>query len=282
MTARPTAVAVIDHGGAQRALGRLLLAAADAAGVRLELRTPRELVGEVTLRSDAGRPPSVDPDRCLLWLNGAAATVSGDASDAFVAIETTAAARSVGQLTVSPVLNRPTPTSTCGRFPAGSVASSRWLASTAADAAAPAARAERFAGSLDTLAADSGDEEVYDYATGRATYGRGEGAVGPFRARAARRHAPTVRVRVVGDHIVAPRAVDALLAEASREAVARFGLDLCSLWWLTPVDEPPVLARADCWLWDSTLGPDGPAVAEALVEWVLERRGADLTWCAAR
>jgi len=258
-------VAVADYAGRQARLASRLSAAFSAAGLGLEFRTHRELAAEVSVEQRPGQPPAVTPDRPLLWLcpgdTGWPPTPDGQ----FLATETLAATRSIAFLTRSAVLNRPSAVSLCGTLPPGPARVVRG----ARHLDPGAVRAERFTGSWPPDAAGPGRLEVYDYATGRSSYGPPSPAAGPFRYRAAVRPARLVPVRVVGDQVVAAADAAPATLAASRRVAARYQLDLAIMWWLTgPADGTGTLARIDGWLWDAC-----DDVARAIAAWAAGRLG---------
>jgi hypothetical protein len=267
-------VAVADHGGRQARLAASLAAAFTAAGLSLEFRTHRELAAEASIEQPPGRPPVVTPDRPLLWLCPGDAPWPDTADGRFLAAESLAAARSVAQLTRSPVLNRPSAVAPCGTLPAGSARAVRWVRHLH-----PAAvRAERFSGRWPAGGQPADPLEVYDYATHGSSYGPPPVAAGPFRYRAAAGLAAVVKVRVVGDRAVCAADADPALLDASLRVAAGYQLDLAAVWWLVPADGTRrTLARIDCWEWDAAAdATDAGAAAAAdlsaaLAAWMADR-----------
>jgi hypothetical protein len=263
-------VAVADYAGPQARFAARLSAAFAAAGLPLEFRTHRELAAEVSVEQSPGQPPVVTPDRPLLWLSPGGTGWPPTPDGRFLAAETAAAARSIAYLTCSPVLNRPSAVSLCGTLPPGparAVRGARHL-----DPDPGAVRAERFAGTWPPDAADAGRLEVYDYATGRASYGPGSSPAGPFRYRAGLRPARQVKVLVAGDRAIAAADADPALLDASRRVAAWYQLDLATVWWLTgPHDGTRTLSRVDGWEWGT--GDDAADVAGAVAAWMAGRLG---------
>jgi hypothetical protein len=258
-------VAVLDHAGRQRLFARALTAAFRGQGVDLCLRTHRDLVAEVTVeQATPGGPPSLEPDRALLWLSPAdpaSGVVPMPEDERFLAAEVASAARSIAMLTRSPVLNRPTAISPCGEFPAGAVAAVRGVTRVAGLAAS--VRPERFtAGPGDR----DGVDEVYDYSTGRSSYGVEPATVGPVRRRPSVRRSRLARVRVVGDDAITSGTMLPGVADASRQVAAWYRLDLATVWWLVEEDAAATLARIDCWVWDRSAG-DLAETAAAIAAW---------------
>jgi hypothetical protein len=258
-------VAVLDHAGRQRLLARALTAAFRRHGTDLRLRTHRDLVAEVGIEQPLGGQPSVEPDRALLWLSPADPATGPPASgdDRFLAAETSAASRSIAMLTGSPVLNRPTAVSSCGLFPASPVAALRRAARVSGLAAA--VRAESFTAGVGD---GDGTDEIYDYSTGRSSYGPEPDTAGPVRRRRSAPHRRLVRVRVVGARAVTSTAAPAAVVDASLRVAAWYRLDLATVWWLVDQEEPAVLARIDCWVWDRAADRDLDDTAEATVAWL--------------
>lgn len=264
-------VAVADHTRRQARLAKGLCAAAEVAGCGLELRTHRELVAEVTIDQSSAGPPTVEPDRPLLWLSpgDGGRTVSRD--DRFLGSEAYAAARSIALLTSAPVLNRPSARSACGTFPAGAASAVRRARHHDPEAVV---RAERFTA---RWSADEEDTalEVHDYATGRSSFGRAPDSSGPFRCRTAVDGADLAKVTVVGDGTVAATHVGSETRAASCRVASGYGLDLATVWWFVDEDGAArTLARIDCWPLDFAFGGELEEVAAAAVVWVGERLGA--------
>ena len=263
-------VAVLDHAGRQRLFARALTAAFRGRGAALCVRTHRDLVAEVTLKHAPGGPPSVEPDRALLWLSPADPATGPPPSEdeRFLAAEVASAARSIAMLTRSPVLNRPTAVSSCGEFPAGAVAAVRRVARLPGLAAS--VRPERFTAGVGDR---DGVDEVYDYSTGRSSYGPEPDTVGPVRRRPSAPGLPLARVRVVGDDALTSGAVPPAITDASRQVAAWYRLDLATLWWLVEEDAPATLARIDCWIWDRAAVGDLDETAAAIAAWTGARPG---------
>jgi hypothetical protein len=264
-------VAVLDHGGRQRLFARALTTAFRDRGLDLRLRTHRDLVAEVTVEQVPGSAPSVEPDRALLWLSPADPVAEPAPSDdeRFLAAEVASAARSIAMLTRSPVLNRPSAVSSCGEFPAGAVAAVRRVARVPGLAAS--ARPERFTARVDDR---DGVDEVYDYSTGRSSYGPEPDTIGPVRRRPSAPGSRLARVRVVGDDALTSGAVPRAVVDASRRVAAWYRLDLATAWWLVEEDAPAILARIDCWVWDRAAGGDLDETAAAIAAWAGASHGA--------
>jgi hypothetical protein len=261
-------VAVTDYAGPQARFAARLSAAFSAAGLGLEFRTHRELTAEVSVEQSPGQPPVVTPDRPLLWLSAGGTGWPQTPDGRFLAAETAAAARSIAYLTCSPVLNRPSAISLWGTLPPGPARAVRG----ARHLDPGAVRAERFAGTWPPDAAGAGPLEVYDYATGRASYGPASSSGGPFRYRAGLRPARRVKVLVAGDRAVAAADADPALLDASRRVAAWYQLDLATVWWLTgPHDGARTLARVDGLEWGA--GDDVTDVAAAAAAWMAGRLG---------
>jgi hypothetical protein len=259
-------VAVADCTGRQAGLAARLPAAFSAAGLGLEFRTHRELVAEVSVEQSPGQPPAVTPDRPLLWLSPGDTGWPATPDGRFLAAETLAAARSIAFLTRSPVLNRPSAVSLCGALPPASARAVRG----ARHLDPEAVRAERFAGTWPPDAAADDRLEVYDYATGRGSYGLAAAPGGPFRYRAGPRPARRVKVLVVGDRAIAAADVTRATLDASRCVAVWYQLDLATVWWLIgPHDGARTLSRIDGWEWGS--GDDGTDVAAAIAAWMTKR-----------
>ncbi len=267
-------VAVLDHAGRQRLFARALRAAFRGHRVDLCLRTHRDLVAEVTVEQAPGGPPLVEPDRPLLWLSPAdpAAALPASEDERFLSAEIASAARSVAMLTRSPVLNRPTAVSSCGEFPAGAVAAVRRVARVPDLAAS--VRPERFAAGVGD---GEGVDEVYDYSTGRSSYGPEPDTVGPVRRRPAAPGSRLATVRVVGEDALTSGAVPPAVVDASRRVAAWYRLDLAAVWWLVEEDAPATLARIDCWVWDRAAGGDVDETAAAIAAWADARLGETVT-----
>jgi hypothetical protein len=265
-------VAVLDHAGRQRLFARALTAAFRGRGADLCVRTHRDLVAEVTLEQAPGGPPSVEPDRALLWLSPAdpATGLPASGDERFLATEVASAARSIAMLTRSPVLNRPTAVSSCGEFPAGAVAAVRRVARVPGLAAS--VRPERFTARVRD---HDGVDEVYDYSTGRSSYGPEPDTAGPIRRRPSAPGSRLARVRVVGDVALPSEAVPPALVDASRQVAAWYRLDLATVWWLVEEDAPATLARIDCWVWDRAAGGDLDETAAAIAAWAGARPGGE-------
>ena len=258
-------VAVADYAGRQARFAARLSSAFSAAGLGLEFRTHRELAAEVSVEQLPGQPPAVAPDCPLLWLSPGDTAGPKTPDGRFLATETLAAARSIAFLTRSPVLNRPSAVSLCGTLPPYSARAIRGTRHLGPEAV----RAERFAGTWPPDSSDAGQLEVYDYATGRSSYGPASSSAGPFRYRAAPSPACLVKVRVVGDQTIAAADVAPVTLAASRRVAARYQLDLAVLWWLIgAAGAAGTLSRIDCWLWDA-----GDDVAGAIAAWMAERLG---------
>jgi hypothetical protein len=268
-------VAVVEATGRQARLTAVLSSVFAAAGLQLNPRSQRELVAEVTVDQSSALGPVVEPDRPLLWLIPADPGRPGSQHDRFLAAETYAAARSIALLSRSPVLNRPTERSPCGALPGGAALAVRSARSTLDGSAT--VRAERF---TDTAPSDAGRPEVFDYGTGRSSFGGEPGSVGPYRHRPSVAGARTERVRVIGDRTVAPPPVSPGVRASSRGVAARFGLDLATVWWLTgPDDGQRTLARIDGWHWDTSFSDDMERVCAALARWILDRLSACAGTC---
>jgi hypothetical protein len=263
-------VAVIDSGGRQTRLAASLSSALAAAGFGLELRTHRELIAEVSIQQPLGREPIVDPDRPLMWLSPGDAVRASTPDGRFLASETLGAARSIAILTRSPVFNRPSAVSLCGTLPPSPALAVR----RARRHDLKAVRAERFTGTWqpddDTGA---GQLEVFDYATGRSSYGPDPSSAGPFRRRPAVGRAALVKVRVVGDRTFTMTDVAPATVEVSRRIASWYQLDMATLWWLIGEDDAGArtLARIECWAWDSGFDTDLDEAAEAAAAWMSDR-----------
>jgi hypothetical protein len=269
VTGHVQVVAVLDHAGGQRMFAAALTAAFRHHGLELGLRTHRELVAEVSIEQPLGGRPSVEPDRVLLWLSAADPAGQQSPDGAFLGAEISAAARSIAMLTESPVLNRPTAVSSCGLFPASAVAAVRQAAHV--PGLTQAVRAERFTAGVDDDQDGHGTDEIYDYSTGRSSFGIEPTTIGPVRRR---RSAPTsrpVRVRVVGTNTITSAVTPPVVVEASLRVTAWYQLDLATVWWLVHQDDTATLARVDCWTWDRTSDRDLHDTAEATAAWISDR-----------
>lgn len=269
-----TVVAVADHSGRQARLVAALSLAFRTVGLNIAPRTQRELAAEVSIWQSTGRRPVVDPDRPLLWLSPADRSRSDAPEDRFLSSEAHSAARSVATLTCSPVLNRPSAVSLCGAFPSGRPGTVRSARRHDAEAGV---RAERFTGSWWPNETDTGPLEVWDYATGRSSYGFAASSCGPFRQRPALGSAGLVKVRVVGDQTVADAPdLGPDIRAASCRITAGYQLDMATFWWLVgPGEQERTLARVDCWLWDAEAGPGFATLAEAVAAWMGDRLVGD-------
>lgn len=254
----------MDHTGRQRRFARALAFAFRGGGIDLCVLSHRDLVAEVTIEQALGSPPSVEPDRALLWLSPAdpAPGLPASEDERFLAAEVASAARSIAMLTRSPVLNRPTTVSACGEIPASAVAAVRRVARFPGLAAT--VRPERFTAAVGDR---DGVDEVYDYSTGRASYGPQPDTVGPLRRRTSSRELRPARVRVVGDNALTSGAVTQAIVDTSRQVAASYRLDLATLWWLVGTDAPATLARIDSWVWDEAAGGDLDESAAAVAAW---------------
>jgi hypothetical protein len=265
-------VAVADP-AEQARLVASLSAAFSAAGLHLVKRTHRELVAEVSIEQPMGQRPVVDPDRPLLWLSPGVTDRPATAEGRFLASETLAAARSIATLTRSPVLNRPSAVSPCGTLPSGRAVAVRRACRIHGLKAV--IRAERFTGTwLPDDDSSSGRLEVYDYATGRSSYGLTSSSTGPFRRRTADEHADLLKIRVVGDRAITRADVPPATLAASLRIAFWYQLDLATLWWLIGKDDgASTLARVDCWAWDAGFDANFDEVAEAVMAWMSDRVG---------
>lgn len=262
-------IAVADHAGRQARLVAGLSAAFRAVGLDLAPRTQRELAAEVSISQSTGRRPVVDPDRPLLWLCPADPSPSAAPDDRFLSAEAHSAARSVATLTRSPVLNRPSAVSLCGAFPPGRP---RAVRSARRHDTEAVARAERFTGSWSPDDADAEPLEVWDYATSRSSYGPVASSSGPFRRRRALGSATIVKVRVVGDHVIADVDLVPAVRTASCRIASGYQLDMATLWWLVgPGEQERTLARVDCWSWDTEADRGSDAVVAAVAAWMRNR-----------
>ena len=260
-------IAVADYTGRQTGFAARLSAAFAVAGLGLEFRTHRELAAEVSVEQPLGQRPAVTPDRPLLWLSPGDGAWPATADGRFLAAEALAAARSVAQLTRSPVLNRPSEVALCGTLPPGPARAVRG----ARHHHPGAVRAECFSGAWPPDAADAGPLEVYDYAAGRSSYGPPRSSPGPFRYRAAACPASLVKVRVVGDRTITATDTAPATLDASRQVAALYQLDLATVWWLIAVaDGTRTLSRVDCWEWDAGADAAGD-VAGAVADWMAGR-----------
>jgi|SRR5215472_11255222 len=264
-------VAVVDPLGRQARFVASLSAAFQASGLDLQQRTHRELVAEVSIEQPMAHGPVVDPDRPLLWLSPGDTHRPATADGRFLASETLAAARSIAILTRAPVLNRPSAVSLCGSLPAcRPLAARRARCQPDLDAIV---RAERFTGKwMPDEDTDSERVEVFDYGTGRSSYGPAPSSTGPFRRRVAVDRAAIVSVRVVGDRAITSAEVAPATLAASLRLASGFQLDMAAVWWLVGrADGARTLARIDCWAWDAGFDAGLDEVAGAVAAWMGHR-----------
>lgn len=272
------AAAVLDRFGAQRVLAGALEEAFASRSIELELLSHRALVAGVSIVQDGRERPRVEPDRPLLWLSAADPSPDLTPDDRFLHSEVVAASRSIAMLSRSPVVNRPTPFSPCGRFPGSAVMGVRRVAGL--PGLDVAVRSERFTAMQVGEVGSAGEgpvasgAELYDYATGRSAYGVADRVPGPVRTRRSLPSARLVRVRVAGRGVLAPGSVPRWFETASLDVARSYELQLATVWWLVDEAGRGTLARVDCWTWDRSLDGDAHLIADALAVWLLDEARA--------
>ena len=254
-------LALVDHFGRQARLLSSLERAFAARDLSLRGATHTELARGTSIEQTGG-VTRVWPDRPLLWLHPGHTGGGETTTERFVDFELYSAARSIAQLSRSPVLNRPTAIGPCGTLPANRVLGVR----RAERALGITPRAEWFS-SVRPDRPMSGIE-VLDYDSGLADWGYPGAGAGPFRAREVpgRRLVAHV-VYVVGTRTVAAWPLPAEIANLSIRVARLYRLDLASLWWTG--GGQPRLARVDCWHWDGALGSQVAPLSEALADWMI-------------
>lgn len=266
-------VALLNHEARQAGFARALASAFQASEFELLMATHRELVADVTIAQSVGDQDCLDPDRLLLWLSPADSAGVGSPDEQFLAAENHAAARSIALLTRSPVLNRPSSVSACGRFPPSSAIAVRRARQISG--LADGVRPEGFTATLPDDLDGTNHHELYDYSTGGSSYGCGTDPVGPFRSRAAVPHARLVKVSVIGTRTSTATTSPPATIDASVRIASLFELDLATVWWLIDDTEAAAtLARIDCWISDFNCGGGVGEVAAAIAAWVSAQMSA--------